>query len=151
MRFRTLAAIAAVIGLSASALAQGAGPRRDGKWEVKIQMNIPNLPVAMPATTTTQCITPEEAADPKKMAPPQAPQGRGGNPPKCEMTDYKVAGNKVTYTMKCEPPQAGTMTGEFVYGTESYEGTVKMDMDRGGQPMSMTMAYSGKRLGDCTK
>jgi hypothetical protein len=148
MRLRTLAAVVAVVGLSVSALAQG--PRRDGKWEIKMTVNMPGMPAAMPPMTMTQCITPADAADPQKTAPPQAP-GRGGAAPKCAMSNYKVEGNKVTYTMKCEPPQAATMTGEFIYGDGTYEGTMKMDMDRGGQPMSVMMTYSGKRLGDCVK
>ena len=39
----------------------------------------------------------------------------------------------------------GTFTGD------TYTGTMKMDMARGGQPMAVTMKYNGKRLGDCTK
>ena len=149
MRLRTLAACAAAVGLSATVLAQGPGVRRDGQWEVNVEMNMPGMPMAMPPMKTTQCITKDDANDPKKMVPPQ--QGRGGAQPKCMVTDSKFEGNKFTYTMKCDPPQAGTMTGEFTYQADSYEGTVKMDMDRSGQPMTMTMKYTGKRLGDCTK
>jgi hypothetical protein len=38
-----------------------------------------------------------------------------------------------------------------VYSADSYVGTMKMTTGRGGQPMTMTMKYAGKRLGDCTK
>ena len=40
-----------------------------------------------------------------------------------------------------------TGEGEYLYAGDSYTGTVKMT--RAGQ--MMTMKYSGKRLGDCTK
>ncbi len=53
--------------------------------------------------------------------------------------------------MTCEGAQPMTGTGEFVYATDTYTGTMKMDMARGGQPMAVTMKYNGKRLGDCTK
>ena len=62
-----------------------------------------------------------------------------------------MEGNTATFTMKCDPPNAMTMNGQIVYGTDSYEGTMKADIDRGGQPMTMNMKYSGKRLGDCNK
>ncbi len=147
MRLRALVVAVVVAGISAAVFAQA--PRRDGKWEVKMEMSMPGM--QMPATTTTQCVTPADAADPMKSVP-QAPAGRGGRagaPPSCKMSDYKVDGNKVTYTMTCDAPQAMTMTGVMVYGADNYDGTVTVNMDRGGQPMAMTMKYTGKRLGDC--
>jgi hypothetical protein len=53
--------------------------------------------------------------------------------------------------MKCggDTPMSGT--GEFVYAGETYTGTMKINVERGGQSMPMTLTYSGKRLGDCTK
>jgi hypothetical protein len=143
MRLRALVVTVVVAGISAAVLAQA--PRRDGKWEVKMEMSMPGM--QMPPTTTTQCITPADAADPTKSVP-QAPAGRGGTP-SCKMSDYKVTGNKVTYTMTCDPPQASTMTAEITYAADSYTGTMTVNMDRGGQPMAMTMKYTGKRLGDC--
>jgi len=39
-------------------------------------------------------------------------------------------------------------TGELVYSGDSYTGTMTMEMGGRG---TMTMKYTGKRLGDCTK
>ena len=152
MRTMSAGVIALVAATSMSLVAQ-TGPRRDGNWEVTMEMDMPGMPqgMSMPPIKTTQCITKEEAADPNKTIP-QRPAGRGaGNPNDCKVSDYKVDGNKVTWSMKCEGAQPMSGTGEFVYGTDSYTGTMKMDMARGGQPMAMTMKYSGKRLGDCVK
>jgi hypothetical protein len=144
---------AAMAAASVSVLAQ-AGPRRDGNWEVTVEMDMPGMPqgMSMPPIKSTQCITPQDAADPSKSLP-QRPAGRGGapNPNDCKVSDYKTEGNKVSWTMKCEGAQPMSGTGELIYGTDSYTGTMKMDMARGGQPMAMTMKYTGKRLGDCTK
>ena len=41
-----------------------------------------------------------------------------------------------------------TGTGEFVYAGDTYTGTINME---GGGRGAITMKYSGKRLGDCTK
>ena len=159
MRFRPLAVAAALAAISATALAQG--PRRDGNWEIKMTVDMagmPNMPAGMqmPAITTTQCITKEMLGDPKNTLPGAPPMGRGGQrgggmPDNCKMSDYKMEGNTATFSMKCDPPNQMTMSGQFVYGTDSYEGTMKMDADRGGQPMSMNIKYTAKRLGDCTK
>jgi hypothetical protein len=153
MRVICAGVLAILTAASVSMLAQG-GPRRDGNWDVTVEMDMPGMPqgMSMPPMKMTQCITPQEAADPAK-ALPQRPAGRGGaaNPNDCKVSDYKADGNKVTWSMKCEGAQPMTGTGEMVYGPDSYTGTMKMDMARGGQPMAMTMKYTGKRLGDCTK
>jgi hypothetical protein len=140
------AASLAVI-FSLSGLAQGPGPRRDGNWQVTMEMDMPGMPKAMPPMTMTQCLTKQDAEDPTKLAP----QGRGNAPSNCKVSDYKTEGNKVTWSMRCEGENPMTGTGEFVYSGDTYAGTMKMTTGRGGQPMTMTMKYTGKRLGDCTK
>ncbi|MGE3959025.1 MAG: DUF3617 domain-containing protein [Vicinamibacterales bacterium] len=136
----------ALLTATVPALAQGSGPRRDGNWEVEMRMEMPGMPGGMPPFKVTQCITPQEASDPAKVLP-QGPGGRGANPNDCKMSDYKVEGNKVSWKMTCAGARPMTGTSEIVYGTDSYTGTMVMQMDRG----TMTMKYSGKRLGDCTK
>jgi hypothetical protein len=137
--------IALALTTSIAFVAQAQGPRRDGRWEVKVEMDMPGMPQGMPPMTSTQCITPEEAKDPQKAMPQGGRGGRGGTSD-CKVSDYKVDGNKVSWSMAC-PAQQMSGTGEFVYAGDTYTGTMKMD--RGGQ--AMTMKYSAKRLGDCTK
>ena len=144
---------ALVVAGSVSLLAQ-AGPRRDGNWDVTIEMQMPGMPnmpqgMSMPPIKTTQCITKEDAADPTKSIP-QRPQ-RGGPPGDCKVSDYKTEGPKATWSMVCTGAQPMTGKGEFVYAADSYTGTMTMNVERGGQPMAMTMKYTGKRLGDCVK
>ena len=140
MKFGNAACVTVAVALSVSALAQS--PRRDGRWEVKTEMEMPGMPMKMPAMTTTQCITTEQADDPQRSVP----QGRGA-PNNCKVSDYKVTGNKVTWSMKCEGPDAMSGTGEITYGENTYDGVMKMV--REGQ--TMTMKHTGKRLGDCPK
>ena len=147
---RVYACLVAVFAAASVSVVAQSGPRRDGNWEVTMQMEMPGMPAAMPATKMTQCITPQEASDPSKSVP-QRPAGRGGSGD-CKVSDYKVDGNKVTWNMKCEGARPMTGTGEFVYEKDSYTGTMKMDMGAGGPGGGvMTMKYTGKRLGDCTK
>ena len=140
MSMRNAACVTVAVALSVSALAQS--PRRDGRWEVKTEMEMPGMPMKMPAMTTTQCITKEQVEDPQRSVP----QGRG-TPNNCKVFDYKVSGNKVSWSMKCEGPEAMSGTGEITYGDNTYDGVMKME--RQGQ--TMTMKYTGKRLGDCLK
>ena len=75
MTVRSLTVLTALLVLPAAAFAQG--PRRDGKWEVKMQTEMPGMPMQMPPVTLTQCITKEQAADPQKSMPQVGPGGRG--------------------------------------------------------------------------
>jgi hypothetical protein len=152
MKLFKIALLVVVLASAAAAVfAQAGGPRRDGNWEVTIEMQMPNMPagMSMPPMKTTQCVTKEDAADPNKAAP-RGPQ-RGGPPPDCKVSDYKAEGNKVSYKMVCTGAQPMSGNAEFVYGTDSYTGTMTMNLERGGQGMAMTQKYTGKRLGDCAK
>lgn len=115
---------------------------RAGNWQITMQMEMAGMPQKMPPNTMTRCITPEEAKDPSSLAP----QGRGG-PNSCKVLDQKTVGSTVTWSVKCEPPNEMTGTGEATYSGDTYKGVMKMTTSAG----QMTMKYDGKRLGDCTK
>jgi hypothetical protein len=139
---RYLLVAVAMVTIGAGIMAQ-TQVRRDGDWEIKVEMQMPGMPMNMPAQTMRQCITPQDAADPQKSIPP-AGRGRGQND--CKVSDFKTEGNKTTWSVAC-PSEGMTGTGEFTYAENSYTGTMKMTA--GGR--DMTMKYTGKRLGDCTK
>ena len=153
MKRAKVALLAGVVASAATVLAQPGGPRRDGNWEVTVEMQMPNMPAGMkmPPMKSTQCVTKEDAADPNKMVPSRPERGR--TPSDCKVSDYKASGNKVTYNVACTGAQPMSGTAEFVYEAETYNGTMvmNMSMERGGSSMPMTMKYAGKRLGDCTK
>jgi len=112
-------------------------------------MQMPNMPAGfqMPVTKTTRCITPEQAKDPANTLPRDGGRGRGGKDD-CKMTDQKVSGSTLTYSMACTTPDKLTATGEMTFtGDDSYTNTMKMVMAQG----EMTMKMTGKRIGDCTK
>ena len=87
---------------------------------------MPGMPMKMPAMKSTQCITKEQAADPNASVP-QNPHDKNNT---CKVTDYKVAGNKVSWTMKCGAPNPMSGTGEITYATDSYDGWMKMTTER---------------------
>ena len=148
-RIAGFVAAATIVATSAVLVAQGPGPRRDGNWQVTVEMDMPGMPQKMPPTTMTQCLTKADVEDATKIVPP-AP-GRGGMPSDCKVTDYKTVGNKVSWSMACSGATPMTGETEFVYSGDTYVGTMTMTMERAGQPMTMKMKYEGKRLGDCTK
>jgi hypothetical protein len=129
--------------VAASWIVSAQSPRRDGRWEITTEMDMPGMPMKMPATKTIQCVTKEQAEDPNQSVP----KGRQDKNSDCKVSDYKVAGNKVTWTMTCSDKNAMTSTGEITYAADTYDGWMKMKTG----DTEMTMKYTGKRLGDCTK
>lgn len=137
---RLILAVCCVGALSGIALAQIAA--REGKWEITVEMEMPGMPMKLPATKVTQCLTKEDLADPGKSAP-RGPKDNSN----CQTSDYKVDGNKVTWSMECKGKEAMTGTGEIVFAADSYDGWMKI-VTAGTE---MTMTYSAERLGECTK
>ena len=131
--------VAAIASLSAQQ-----SPMRPGRWQVTMQMQMPGMPMAMPAMTTNQCITQQMLEkDPTSGLP------RGTQDPKseCKVSDHKVSGNTVTWKMACAGAQPMTGEGEMTFAQDSYTGTMRMNMAQG----DMTMKLGGKRTGDCTQ
>jgi hypothetical protein len=118
---------------------------RPGLWEITTQMQMPNLPVQMPETKMTQCVTPAQAKDPASTVPRGPQSGRGASKDDCKVADLKTSGNKTTWSIACTSPNKVTGTGEMTFSDDSYTGTTKMSMAQG----EMTMKVSGKRVGDC--
>lgn len=114
-------------------------PQKPGKWKVSMETEMPGMPMKMPAVTTEVCLTEEDIADPQKNVPKDQKST-------CTISDYKVTGNTVTYTMTC-PEQATKASAEFTYGADAYSGVLKMKMGE----REMTQKHTGKWLGACTK
>ncbi|NOY67994.1 MAG: DUF3617 family protein [Deltaproteobacteria bacterium] len=111
----------------------------DGKWEISSRVEIPGMPMQIPASTTTECLTKDKPAP----APPQMPAG-------CEMPDIKISGNTVTWSVNCTQFTPSMMSkGTITYQGDSFEGVVENEMIQKGGNMHMTVRMKGKRIGAC--
>lgn len=112
---------------------------QDGKWEITTNVEMKGMP-PMPPTKFTQCIT-------RKDAIPQKPE----NNQDCKVTNTKVSGDTVTWSMQCKSKE-GTMdsNGKITYKNDTFDGIVNMNMDgpKTGK-MQMIQHMSGKRIGNC--
>lgn len=135
----SLLAVAVCAAMVAPVLAQS--PMREGKWEITTQMQMPDMPMQMPATTKVRCITKAQLDDPESTLPGGSPDPSAD----CEVSNYKAEGKAVTWKLTCTGSQAMTGEGSIVFDGDRYDGTMKMTMDQG----AMTMKYTGKRVGDC--
>lgn len=138
---RSLVCLVALVSFLALPLLAEAPPQKPGKWQIKIQMEMPGMPMKLPAVTTSVCVTEEDLADPQSAVP---------NDPKsdCKVDDYEIDGKTVRWTVDC-PSQNTKGSGEITFNEDGtkYEGTMNMNM--GGQEMSSK--YTATHQGACTK
>jgi hypothetical protein len=111
---------------------------QEGEWEITKIMTIQAMGMALPSKKYTQCLTK------KNLIPYKSQSGE-----ECKISQTKVTGNTVTWTMQCSGGHGGDMkgTGEIIYSGSSVKGKVEL---KGAQPNSgMISQLSGKRIGDC--
>ena len=129
------AAVAATLASPPSVLAQG----KDDLWEVTMKMEMPGMPMTMPAQVDRVCV----AKDRKD----EDPIPRREN---CRVLESKRVGNTLTYKMACTGAEPMDVAGEMTYGSNRYEGRMRMTSTSGGQSMEMGQTFAGRRVGDCT-
>ena len=128
-----------------------------GRWETTMtftKLDMPNLPPEAQkamgqamgkARTISSCLTKAEA---------EKPQGKffGQVDKSCKYDTFTMGGGTIDAKMSCHnESHAQTMVMHGTYGPQSYEMTVDVDgKGPGGQPMTMTMGMTSKRVGDCT-
>jgi len=133
------AAFAALtLALAPGALPAAAAPpvKEPGEmWEVTSRMSMEGMPMQMPAQTHKVC-------SPKNWT---EPPGAGADE-KCRTLDFKNTATKSTWKITCPGPPAMTGEGEITRTSpDAYSGAMKFTSDEG----AMTMAISGRRVGDC--
>lgn len=134
------ALIVFVAGSAAAQVAYKSDPQgKDELWEVTSKMEMPGMPMAMPAQTHRVCTAKggEDEGVPKREG--------------CRILEAKRAGNKVVYRMACRGGNDDyTASGESTWSGNAYQGRMQMVGKMQGEQMEMTMAYSGVRAGNCT-
>jgi hypothetical protein len=137
MKLRSLALCSLVVALALAAFAaDNKSPMKPGKWQITIQMDMPNMPMKMPPMTVTQCITKEQAENPQ---PPKTKKDDD-----CKISNYKLDGSTVTWSIDC-PKQNMTGDGKITFSGDTYDGVTNLKK----ADMAITQKFSGKYLGPC--
>ena len=131
---RVYAGIGLAFALVASSLASAQG--KDDLWEVSTKMEMPGMPMAMPAQTNRVCLGKNRKDE--EFVP------KHGD---CRMVDSKRVGNKFTYKMECVGNDPTTIDGAITFGNNVYDGQMRMTMKKTRDTMDLTL--TGKRVGDC--
>lgn len=132
----TSAALALALAPAAFAAAPAAPVKEPGDlWEVTSKMSMEGMPMQMPARTQKVCSA-------KTWTEPPA----AGADDKCTVHDFTNTPTKSTWKMTCPGPPVMTGEGEITRTSpDAYTGKMKFTSEQG----VMTMALSGRRVGDC--
>jgi hypothetical protein len=137
---RVVSVVCAIAVTGALALAQAPkSPQKPGKWQVKMETEMPGMPMKVPPITSEVCLTEKDLSDPQKSVQTDPKSS-------CTVSDYTVKGNTVSWKMDC-PKDKTSGTGEMTYTDTTYTGTIKMTIDK----QTITQKHSGKWIGTCTK
>ncbi|MBU2590411.1 MAG: DUF3617 domain-containing protein [Nitrospinota bacterium] len=112
---------------------------KPGLWEITTTTKIPGMPIGMGGFTMEQCYTEKDVNDSKGITP------KGDNQNNCKTKNYKVSGNKISWTLVCTGETLVTSEGEMTITPTSYSGNMKTTT--GGMVMNQTI--KGKRIGAC--
>ncbi|HSM86947.1 MAG TPA: DUF3617 family protein, partial [Candidatus Limnocylindrales bacterium] len=124
-------------GLAFAAFSLNAHAAPGEYWEVTSRMDLPGMPVAMPAQKSKVCIPKGGESDPSRT------QGKDSN---CTFTDVQHSGNTVKFKGTCVNNRGDKMkvSGETTHDANSFKTTMQMSSGKGGE---MSMNSSGKRVG----
>lgn len=135
MRAATGLAWAALgLGMAAGAWAQG-GP--DELWNMSTRMEMAGMPAQ--AMNHQVCMQKGET-QPEKMSQDK----------NCKVTEQRKVGNTFTWKIVCTGRDAMTGEGRMTRSGNAMDGRMRMQGKSGGEPMDMTIVYTGKLAGGCS-
>jgi uncharacterized protein DUF3617 len=134
--------IAPLIPLAVIATAASAAEIQPGLWEITTKMEMPGMPQSMPAHTMRHCYTKKDVENGKSTVP----QSEDKN---CQIKNYKVSGDTITWSMECTGEHAMTTDGTMTVGATTYTGTMKSKMKQDGKTVEMNQTMAAKRVGEC--
>ncbi len=142
MKNSTFVYLLPILALASSPVAADVQTMQDGLWEITTKVEISGLPESLPEHTAQQCLTQKDFEEGKMHQPENQII-------KCAVKDYKVVGNKASWSIDCSGDNPSTGSGSVTYSDTSFAGVSKMKMGKQGEEMEMTQTFSGKRIGAC--
>jgi hypothetical protein len=136
-RYPSSAGVALFAMVALAAASPVAAQGMDELWEVSSKMEMPGMPMAMPAQVNRVCVGKNRKDE--DLIPRQD---------NCRVVDSKRVGNRFTYRMECAGNDPSTIVGDLTFGNNAYDGQMRMTMTKTND--TMNMALSGRRVGDCT-
>ena len=155
MKVRRLVVVAALAALATTAVAQQnpfsafKGKMKEGMYEYKMEMDMGQIP-GMPPGMGKQSMTMQHCITAEDIEKGGLNKGRDGQMPKnCEIKNFKMSGNTASYTMACTGEHKMNADNVITFQPNGYDMDMKMQMDRGGQAMTMNQKAQARLVGPC--
>jgi hypothetical protein len=129
--------LASVVALGGVAQGLAADAMKPGEYEYTVRMEMPGMPVAMPAQTSRQCVTQAEVEGGRQFGIRQDPD--------CQVKNLKHGAGKASFDVACGNGTTGR--AEYTYDGNGMNGKTTMNMDGN----RMVVHLSARRLGDCPR
>lgn len=113
-----------------------------GLYEIKVQVELPNVIDPAHKALSRRCIT---RADLIRHDPFQIESDTPLK--KCQRMPICMGGKKAGFQIVCGGGTGGVANGQFTLSNNRFSGTIEMNM--GGKNMTVVERQSGRRLGDC--
>lgn len=139
-RYLTLLSLA----VSTIGFASPPSSMQDGLWEITTHTEIAGMPTQAQPVTTRTCYTKQDVESENAAAPKND---------RCDIKDYRVAGNTASWTIACAGKENITGEGSITFhDRQAYSGTARLRMRPEGQEeILMRNNYRGKRISDCAQ
>ena len=110
---------------------------------IQTEMNVPGMG-SMPAQTTTRKVCMGTGRFTAEQLLKSEPKNN------CKITNYKIAGNVVTFDSVCRGATTVTTHGEFhLSGAANFTGKIHGEINAEGHAATMDATYTGVRVGTC--
>ena len=108
---------------------------KEGNWEITVKMEMPGMPMEMPAVQFTQCLSSQNTIPVNKDELKD-----------CKMLSSSTDGNTAKWVMQCsQGGQQITSRGKITYSGDTFNGEAQIQM----QGMDITQKMTGRHMGAC--
>jgi len=126
--------------LSVSSAAYADIDLHEGMWEITNKIEMSGIPIKLPDTKVSQCITKEKII----------PKSNKKINKHCTISEQKIEGDTVTWKMQCAKKVASQ--GTVTYHGDTLEGIINSSSEIPNLgTIEMDIHLSGKRTGECSK
>ena len=139
-RFSAIAAVLLLM-LSVPSAAHAASTLTPGLYEYTMKMNMPGMPMNMPAQTSRRCLDPNDVESNRALEMPPEPNSD------CRVSDMVMTGSNFSYKIACTRPQK--LNGNVKGAVTSNSMTMDMTMTIPEVPGPVQQTVAAKRVGDC--
>jgi hypothetical protein len=142
MRLSTAASVIVAAAFAAAAASGQEQPTllRDGAYEVKVRLEVPNVPSWTATTTATVCL-------PRAAGPPLPVLGPNNPFAGCPASNVERSGARLSFDIVCAARGAARAHASYRLVPDGFDGRIAMVM--GGKNMTMSELQTGRRTGDC--